>query len=114
MIDKENMKIVIKKLKEMIKKIDVTDLDDLNSLHMALGLIYERVSNRKDKDYTKQYSASRILTSKTMKEIVRHKKGTGAVFEIVEYDTAPNGFVIIYNGFENGKQTTIDFYVIKN
>lgn len=110
-MNKEQMKQEIKRLKLMLKKM--ANFEDLTEFHNSLDLIYERITNRKDKDYNQQYDASKILLSKTKKTIQKIKKKKAVLFEFVEYDEAPEGLVIIYNEFDGRRQTQIDFYVIK-
>lgn len=110
-MNKEQMKQEVKKLKLMLKK--VANFDNLTEFHNSLELIYERISNRNDKDYTQKYSASKILLGKNKKTLQKIKKRKAVVFEFVEYDDAPYGFVIIYNEFEGRLQTKIDIYIIK-
>lgn len=105
---KQMLKQQIKRLKLMLKTTQ-----DLDLLHKSLDIIYERISNNTDKDYSKQYSITDIFLGKTIKTIKKYRKGTGVVFEISQYEKAPNGFVIIYNQFNNFEQTKIDMYVIK-
>ena len=107
-MDKQMLKQEIKRLKSMLKTTTDYDL-----LHGSLEIVYERITNHKDKDYSSQYSVTDIFLGKTIKMIKKHRKGTGVVFEISQYDKAPNGFVIIYNQFDNYEQTQIDMYVMK-
>ncbi len=95
----------------MLKKM--ANFEDLTEFHNSLELVYERISNQKDKDYHLHYDAAKILLGKTIKTIQKIKKKNAVVFEIVEYDDAPGGFVIIYNEFHDKKQTYIDMYVLK-
>lgn len=107
-MEKQTIKQEVKKLKSMLKTTT-----DYELLHNSLELIYERISNQPDKDYSNKYSITDIFLGKTIKMIKKHKKGTGVVFEIGQYEKAPNGFVIIYNEFNNYQQTKIDMYVMK-
>ena len=107
-MDKQILKQEITRLKSMLKTTTDYDL-----LHGSLEIVYERITNHKDKDYSSQYSVTDIFHGKTIKTIKKHKKGTGVVFEILLYDKAPNAFVIIYNQFNKYTQTHIDMYVMK-
>ena len=102
------LKQEITRLKEMLKTTTDYDL-----LHKSLEIVYERITNHKDKDYSSKYNITDIFLGKTIKMIKKHRKGTGVVFEISQYDKAPNGFVIIYNQFDKYEQTQIDMYVMK-
>ena len=99
----------IKRLKTILKTSK-----DIELLHKSLELIYERISNNKDKEYSRIYNIVDIFNGKTIKTIKKYKKGTGVVFEFLEYEKAPKGFVIIYNEFSGRTQTKIDIYTIKH
>lgn len=107
-----------KKLKEEIKRIKLLckTSASFEDLHNSLENKYERITNRKDIDYDLQYDAMTIFNNKTLKTIkfIKSKKPLMAVvFEIVEYINKSNGFVIIYNEFNDNLQTKIDIYVTK-
>ena len=107
-MEKQVLKQEITRLKSMLKTTTDYDL-----LHKSLEIIYERISNRKDESYSNKYDIVDIFKGRTVKTIKKHKKGTGVVFEIIEYDKIPKGFVIIYNQFEGHAQNKIDMYIMK-
>ena len=111
MLNKKQLKIEIKNVKKLCK-----DSENLESLHNTLDEKYERISNRQDKDYSDKYNVIEILRGKTLKEfeILKSKNGnTAVIIEFIEYLTALNGFVFIYNEFKDNEQTVIDIYVLK-
>lgn len=112
MVDKQRLKQEFKRIKDMLRKVEA---DDLKLLHSSLEIIYERISNRKDKDYGEIYSLLDILSGKDLKEISKFNKGKGVIFEFVAYDNVIGGFVIIYNVFAEKRNfpTSMDVYILK-
>lgn len=108
MVDKVLLKKEIARIKDMLRK--VKGFDDFSLLHTSLEVIYLRISNRKDKDYSDTYDAMRIFKGKTLKTVKKVKGKNGVIFEFIEYEGIPSGFVVIYNEFKNGLQIEIDIY----
>ena len=99
----------IKRLKALLKLCTTCE-----ELFGNLLVLYEKISNRKDKDYNAQYNVLKICNAKTIQEFGKNmKEETTAYFEIKEYGTAPNNFVIIYNEFFANVPTKWEMFVTK-
>lgn len=94
-----------------LKKI-IKTTNDSEILKDAMDILYERITNREDKDYNKKYNLSKILTNKTTTILSKeYKNNVYVIIEIVKYDTAPSKYVLIYNKFTDKKQTELEIYV---
>ena len=108
-MDKKVLKQKIKEIKTIIE-----NAPNVEMIHKSFELLYERITNHTDKNYNDRFNLQTILGNKTIKEIKKCiTEDTAVVIEFVKYDIAPNGFVIIYNDFNEEEQSHIDIYITK-
>lgn len=106
-------KKILKQETERIKKI-LKFSKTIEQAHGMFDFIYERISNREDKDYDAIYDFNTIFQGKVLKDIRKMiTKDTAVVVEITDYKDAPNGIIVIYNDFKGQEQQNIDIYVTK-
>lgn len=112
----EILKQEIKRTKQLLKTTR-----DFDEVLPALEIIYTRITNRKDRKDSildlngEKYSLEKIFKAKIVKEVkklTRKIKG-GVIFEFINYETAPNGFLIIFNQFKDWIQTKFEIFAIK-
>lgn len=105
----------IRKLKKIMRIAH-----DMQDIYIALDLIYERISNHPEQEYSKKYGLAEILKSKTLKEFKKefYYNSTrflgGAILEVVAYKQAPQRITILYNEFNNiGEQVRFEIFILK-
>lgn len=105
------MKEEIKRIKEICK-----NLKNIGSIHEWLDYFYERISNKEiTPEQELKYNLANIL--KYGKEVYNFEYSIGEnsiIFEFLNFEKAPNKFLLIYNEFESNLQTHIDIYILKN
>ena len=106
-----------KAIKEEIKRIKATckTLKDINSIHGWLDFYYERLTNKEiDMETAMKYNFANIVTNgKQVGRFDYDINDDTIVFEFLDYPTAPNNFLLVYNEFEGNTQTHIDIYALK-
>ena len=81
----------------------------------VMETLYERITNNKGKGYAEKYNVVEICNKKTFKEIKKKfKDKTSVVVEFVEMESELNGFLLIYNEYdEKNIPTKWEFYILK-
>lgn len=104
-------------IKEEIKKIKATckTLKNINSIHEWLDFYYERLTNKEiNVDTAIKYNLADIITKGKQVERFDYNINDDTIaFEFLDYPTAPNNFLLVYNEFEGDTQTHIDIYTLK-
>jgi len=101
----------INELKNIFKLLKGSTLTEIRKF---LDKKYERISNRTDKEYDSIYNLAELIQSKTIEKItLKMGKDMIIVIEVIDYPTAPKGFVFFYNEFLNSKMGGIEIYILK-
>lgn len=111
MINKEILKKEIKSLKKLLSYCSSCE-----QFKNSLEIIYTRISNTDNKEYSKKYDLMEICNNKTIKELgKKFADKNSSIVEFVKYDKENCGFVLIYNEFDtNNYPSEWEFYVLKS
>lgn len=108
---KLELKNNIKQVKQIFKIAKNED-----QIYQSMEILYNRISNKPYKRFTKKYNLQEILTAPTIKLLTyqpNKKIGNGVVIEFVNYAKAQNNLAMLYNEFENAIQTKLEIYITK-
>ncbi len=102
-----------KHIKEELRRLEII-LDQIecpNDAYLLIGYFYEQISNKPEMNYEATYDLGEILQAKTIKYIEKVLTPKDAVvLEIIKYKKAPNGYLIIYNEFNDSRQTKLEIF----
>lgn len=111
MINKQALHDTAKELKVLIKTLKGCTFAEVRQ---QLDKKYERISNRKDKNYNDEFSLEELLKSKTIKKMaLKLDKNKVIVFEFIKYEKKPKNIIFFYNEFLGRLQNGIEIYKLK-
>lgn len=113
-MDKE-LKLELKNHVKQIKQVFKLAKNE-GQIYQSMEILYNRISNKPYKRFTKKYNLQEILTAPTIKLLTyqpNKKIGNGVVVEFVNYEKTPNNLAMLYNEFENTIQTKLEIYITR-